>query len=255
MDSVIESLNTCKYFVVVTTKREEISEKNKKKIGGNLRIWFPNIMDNHFDFFTYKNNKNYGIISSEQVDKDDISAGIKFDFSKSVVENWKSGNQISYLFSYLNEDNSQVNIYPAPKFNLLTGLYELNNSMKFPLFAIRMKDVNDITSLDLWSFKVKSVTNQRGGVTILNNVINATYGEKAIVKINLPQDGNLDVMVMTLDGNIVQYLHKGTLASGTHYFYWDGKTKGGKPVARGMYFVRIFGSGIDETRKIMVVKD
>lgn len=237
------------------TENKMTSEQFNKKIGGNLRIWFPNIMDNHFDFFTYKNNKNYGIISSEQVDKDDISAGIKFDFSKSVVENWKSGNQISYLFSYLNEDNSQVNIYPAPKFNLLTGLYELNNSMKFPLFAIRMKDVNDITSLDLWSFKVKSVTNQRGGVTILNNVINATYGEKAIVKINLPQDGNLDVMVMTLDGNIVTYLNHGATTSGEHYFTWNGTNNAGSKVARGLYFVRVISSTIDETRKIMVVKD
>ena len=237
------------------TDNKMTSEQFNKKIGGNLRIWFPNIMDNHFDFFTYKNNKNYGIISSEQVDKDDISAGIKFDFSKSVVENWKSGNQISYLFSYLNEDNSQVNIYPAPKFNLLTGLYELNNSMKFPLFAIRMKDVNDITSLDLWSFKVKSVTNQRGGVTILNNVINATYGEKAIVKINLPQDGNLDVMVMTLDGNIVTYLNHGATTAGEHYFTWNGTNNAGSKVARGLYFVRAISSTIDETRKIMVVKD
>ncbi|MBP3562382.1 MAG: hypothetical protein J6J67_07775, partial [Treponema sp.] len=237
------------------TENKKTSEQFNKKIGGNLRIWFPNIMENHFDFFTYNKNANYGIICSERVDEDDISAGLKFEFPKSVVENWKSENQISYLFSYLNEDNSQVNIYPAPKFNLLTGLYELNNSMKFPLFSIRMKDVNDITSLDLWSFKVKSVTNQRGGVTILNNVINATYGEKAIVKINLPQDGNLDVMVMTLDGNIVTYLNHGSTTSGEHYFTWNGTNNAGSKVARGLYFVRVISSTIDETRKIMVVKD
>lgn len=237
------------------TENKMTSEQFNKKIGGNLRIWFPNIMENHFDFFTYNKNASYGTICSERVDEDDISAGLKFEFPKSVVENWKSENQISYLFSYLNEDNSQVNIYPAPKYNLLTGLYELYNSMKFPLFAIRMKDVNDITSLDLWSFKVKSVTNQRGGVTILNNVINATYGEKAIVKINLPQDGNLDVMVMTLDGNIVTYLNHGATTSGEHYFTWNGTNNAGSKVARGLYFVRVISSTIDETRKIMVVKD
>ena len=32
MDSVIESLNTCKYFVIITTKREEISEYIIKKL-------------------------------------------------------------------------------------------------------------------------------------------------------------------------------------------------------------------------------
>ena len=237
------------------TNNKMIAEQFNYKIGGMVRLWFPNIMNYNFSFFSLLKNEKYNSIISERINNKNISAGLKFDFPKSVVENWKSGNQISFLFSYLNEDNSQLNIYPAPKFNLSTGLYELNNSMKFPLFAIRMKDVNDITSLDLWSFKVKSVTNQRGGVTILNNVINATYGEKAIVKINLPQDGNLDVMVMTLDGNIVTYLNHGATTSGEHYFTWNGTNNAGSKVARGLYFVRVISSTIDETRKIMVVKD
>lgn len=237
------------------TNNKMIAEQFNYKIGGMVRLWFPNIMNYNFSFFSLLKNEKYNSIISERINNKNISAGLKFDFPKSVVENWKSGNQISFLFSYLNEDNSQLNIYPAPKFNLSTGLYELNNSMKFPLFAIRMKDVNDITSLDLWSFKVKSVTNQRGGVTILNNVINATYGEKAIVKINLPQDGNLDVMVMTLDGNIVTYLNHGATTSGEHYFTWNGTNNAGFKVARGLYFVRVISSTIDETRKIMVVKD
>ena len=237
------------------TNNKMIAEQFNYKIGGMVRLWFPNIMNYNFSFFSLLKNEKYNSIISERINNKNISAGLKFDFPRSVVENWKSGNQISFLFSYLNEDNSQLNIYPAPKFNLSTGLYELNNSMKFPLFAIRMKDVNDITSLDLWSFKVKSVTNQRGGVTILNNVINATYGEKAIVKINLPQDGNLDVMVMTLDGNIVTYLNHGATTSGEHYFTWNGTNNAGSKVARGLYFVRVISSTIDETRKIMVVKD
>ena len=123
------------------------------------------------------------------------------------------------------------------------------------MFALRLKDKNDITSLDLWSFKVKSVTEQRGGVSILNNVINATYGEKTIVKLNVPQAGNVDVMVMTLDGNIVTYLQHGSISAGEHYFTWNGKNNAGQNVARGLYFVRVIGPNLDETRKVMVVKD
>ena len=59
---------------------------------------------------------------------------------------------------------------------------------------------------------------------------------------------------MTLDGNIIKRLEKGTVSAGTHYYYWNGTNNVGKPVARGLYFVRVSGKGIDETRKVMVVK-
>ena len=171
------------------------------------------------------------------------------------MQKWKSGDQISFLFSYLNKDNSQYQVYSAPVFDTKTDKYKLSESVKYPLFALRLKDKNDITSLDLWSFKVKSVTEQRGGVSILNNVINATYGEKTIVKLNVPQAGNVDVMVMTLDGNIVTYLQHGAISAGEHYFSWNGKNNAGQKVARGLYFVRVIGPNFDETRKVMVVKD
>ena len=89
----------------------------------------------------------------------------------------------------------------------------------------------------------------------MNNVINASSGEEAYIKVNMTETGPLSVVVMTLDGNVVQYLHHGTAVFGDHMFSWNGRTKSGKTVARGMYFIRVFGSGVDETRKVMVVKD
>ena len=61
-------------------------------------------------------------------------------------------------------------------------------------------------------------------------------------------------MVMTLDGNIITYLNHGKTEAGEHYYSWNGKNNNGSLVARGMYFIRIVGSGFDETRKVMVVK-
>ena len=60
---------------------------------------------------------------------------------------------------------------------------------------------------------------------------------------------------MTLDGNIVDYLARGVTSSGEHYYSWDGSNRNGKPVARGMYFIRVMAEGIDETRKVLVVKE
>ena len=160
--------------------------------------------------------------------------------------------KISFLFSYYDEFDNPFELCLAPVF-LGDNKYSLVE--KYPLFAIRMENPQDITTLDLWSFRLKNLTEQRGGVSILNNVINATYGEKAVVKVNVPQDSNVDVIVMTLDGNIVTYLQHGAISSGEHYFTWNGTNMSGTKVARGLYFVRVIGPNFDETRKVMVVKD
>ena len=123
-----------------------------------------------------------------------------------------------------------------------------------PLYAGRLENKGDLTSFDIWSIKLNATKLQRGGVTIMNNVIDLNEGEKTMIQVDMESDGPLNVIVMTLDGNIVQYLQHGSTTSGTHFYTWNGTTKGGKKVARGLYFIRVFGNGIDETRKVMVVK-
>ena len=87
----------------------------------------------------------------------------------------------------------------------------------------------------------------------MKNVVNPGLGDEVTIEV-ITGDGNLNVAVMTMDGNIIKYLEHGNVSAGTHYYKWNGKNKAGKSVARGIYFVRIFGQGIDETRKVMVVK-
>ena len=110
------------------------------------------------------------------------------------------------------------------------------------------------TSLDIWSVSLASMYQQRGGVTVLNNVINPVLQEHVKIEVNLPKASHLAMYVTTLDGRVVKTLSKDMVSQGKHYFYWDGKTSSGKYVARGMYFVRVVGSGIDETRKVLVIK-
>ena len=133
-----------------------------------------------------------------------------------------------------------------------TATYKTNN--KLPLYFIRLKNPSDITSMDLWSFRIKDITEQRGGVTILNNVINVSNGEKTILRVKSNSHDTLNVIVMTLDGNVIKYLNHGTTEAGEHFFTWDGRNNAGNTVARGLYFIRVIGGGFDETRKVMVVK-
>ena len=230
------------------------------------RIWLPNYITDSsgtqespvFKALSPQNNtmSKQTVLSGikGEVPADAKTTGeIQFSLNTTTMENagWKSGDQISFLFALSDGSNNPVKICHAPEYDSLTDTYTTEES---PLFALRLKNIGDISSADLWSFKLQSITKQRGGVTIFNNVINASKGEKTVVQVNMPSGGTLNVIVMTLDGNIVKYLQHGEASQGEHNYTWDGTTKSGKKVARGLYFIRVFGNGIDETRKVMVVK-
>ena len=79
--------------------------------------------------------------------------------------------------------------------------------------------------------------------------------EKTIVQVELPKAGNVVVQVFTLDGNVVKVLERGLKGGGTYSYFWDGTNAAGNAVARGIYFIRVVGPGMDEIRKVMVIKE
>jgi hypothetical protein len=105
-----------------------------------------------------------------------------------------------------------------------------------------------------FSFEIHDITRQRSGVTILNNVINPNNGESTYVHYQLVRGGQVTIQVFTLDGTMVDILYRGHRDAGEYRAVWGGKNRGGRAVARGMYFVRVVGPDIDEIRKVMVVK-
>ena len=254
-----------------TPDTQAVSVTYNENISGtglsSWRVWLPNFIA--ASSATQERSPIFKALSPQNnvISKQTVLAGIKgempadaktenemrFSLNSTTMENagWKSGDQIFFLFALSDANNNPVKICHAPEYDSLTDTYTTEES---PLFALRLKNSGDLTSADLWSFKLQSITKQRGGVTILNNVINAANGEKTVVQVNMPSGGTLNVIVMTLDGNIVKYLQHGETSQGEHNYTWDGTTKSGKKVARGLYFIRVFGNGIDETRKVMVVK-
>jgi hypothetical protein len=122
------------------------------------------------------------------------------------------------------------------------------------LFAARSTDTEDPRRFDLFRFSVGAVKSQRGNVTILNNVIDPTKGERSALAVTLESAGNLTVTVFTLDGDLVRRLYLGRQATGSYTYFWDGRNNSGSPVARGIYFIRVVGPNIDEIRKVMVVR-
>ena len=238
---------------------DSVSKEYNKNLEQNLRVWIPSLVPVDTSGSSTEVSPLTALApatnSSNLFAAGEVSKNIaKFTLDWETMEKngYSSGNQVSFLFGLAEPDGSATKICHAPAYDEISGVYKLE---KQPLFALRLKNSNDPVSLDLWSFRLKSAVLQRGNVTIFNNVIDVNKGEMSVVRVNMPSEGRLDVIVMTLDGNIIRYLQHGTASAGEHNYSWNGTSKSGKKVARGLYFVRVFGNGIDETRKIMVVKN
>jgi hypothetical protein len=167
------------------------------------------------------------------------------DSDKSDSFDWKDGDEVEFFFRY---DDGKPESF--------TFDHDGNDETpEVPLYFFRLQDPKDPSSVDLWRFSLSDISRQRGGITILNNVINSLKKEETIVELDIKKAGNVTVHVLTLDGNIVKTLQRGRLNPGLHYFKWNGTNLSGTPVARGIYFMRVVGPDIDETRKVMVIKE
>jgi len=105
-----------------------------------------------------------------------------------------------------------------------------------------------------WAIEVRNVITQRGGVSILENVINPGRGETVKLRYVLGSSGYVMITVFDLKGDIVDILYRGRRSAGEYSTAWDGRNRGGRIVARGIYFIKVVGPGIEEVRKVLVVK-
>ena len=60
--------------------------------------------------------------------------------------------------------------------------------------------------------------------------------------VDVAREQKVDVGVFDVSGRRVATLHAGAFAAGRHAIRWDGSGAGGRPVAPGVYLVRM-GSG------------
>ena len=210
-----------------------------RRTGIESRVWFPDSTQTHDAAFPLSavaaGNGNYRQPPEPEGARNGTVPLFTFTVPVSSAYGWSAGDELSFVF--------------APTDG--SGAF-FTNADGAPLFAFRLEDASDIASFNPWFLRVSDVTRQRGGVTVLNNVINRSAGEQTVIELEMPASGTVTVQVLTLDGNVVRTLHKGRVSAGTQYYRWDGTNAGGRSVARGMYFVRVYGSGIDETRKVLV---
>ena len=118
----------------------------------------------------------------------------------------------------------------------------------------RIPDPEDPRTARPWVIKIRELRTQRGEASVTGNVINPLRGETVKVTYSIPRTGMLTINVFDLKGDIVDVLYRGQRTAGEYSTTWDGRNRGNRVVARGVYFIKIVGPEINEIRKVLVVK-
>ena len=74
------------------------------------------------------------------------------------------------------------------------------------------------------------------------------------IRFSVPERIPTVLTVFDIAGHRVKTLVEGTPEPGEHTVTWDGRDAAGEPVPSGIYFYRLEAAGIDETRKLVVVR-
>ena len=78
---------------------------------------------------------------------------------------------------------------------------------------------------------------------------------EARLDFELPHAANVRLDVFDVSGRQVRALVDGEgYAPGTHHIVWDGNDAQGRPVANGVYTIRLAGNGFQEVRRAVVVR-
>jgi cytoskeletal protein CcmA (bactofilin family) len=214
-----DTTGTLQVFFDVDPAKDTFPTVYNSLTGSSLKLWLPSVLP------SFNDTANFAARSLNTKTTLDANQNFRNFLLPSNDSEFVPGAEVQFIFKYGD------------------------------LYCARLLDPTDITSVDPWRFKISVLKLQRGGVTILNNVINSNKKEKTLLNITLAKSGNLVIQVFTLDGNVVRTLERNKKGSGTYTYTWDGTNLAGNGVARGMYFIRVIGPDIDEIRKVMVVKE
>jgi hypothetical protein len=74
------------------------------------------------------------------------------------------------------------------------------------------------------------------------------------LRFTLPVAGRARLAVYDVTGRCVRILLAGSLAAGEHQARWEARDDGGRPIATGLYFVRLETAGGARSRRVVVAR-
>ncbi|MCA9784324.1 MAG: T9SS type A sorting domain-containing protein [Calditrichaeota bacterium] len=117
------------------------------------------------------------------------------------------------------------------------------------------------TSMDLGEVLERLIAWSRGEVglnepghalprsPVLDSAWPNPFNPETRVSFTLPREGNVELMVYNLAGQLVDTLHRGRLAAGTHQALWRAEGR-----SSGVYLLRLDGPGGGDTMKVLLLK-
>ncbi|MBN1827140.1 MAG: T9SS type A sorting domain-containing protein [Candidatus Eisenbacteria bacterium] len=88
----------------------------------------------------------------------------------------------------------------------------------------------------------------------LNDARPNPFNAYATIEYGLPATGAVRLAVYDLRGARVRTLVEGSREAGAHAVVWNGRDDAGRPVASGVYFLRIEWSGESRVRRLMLIR-
>ena len=80
------------------------------------------------------------------------------------------------------------------------------------------------------------------------------FGAETTIRFSLPAEAAVDVAIFDVAGKRVRGLVSGTVAAGDHAVAWNGADDAGRALPSGIYFYRLFGRGLSETRRFVLAR-
>lgn len=148
-----------------------------------------------------------------------------------------------------------TNVYHLLKYNPVTPLSDGLHTAK-----IRVKNEYGFQTAESWSFSIETQTalvadhsGRPAAFELFQNFPNPFNGQTRI-RFNIPDAGPVDLSVYDLSGNNIAVLNKGYLNAGAHICYWNGTNAAGKPIATGIYIIRLSTPGSSQVRRMVYTK-
>ncbi|MEI7482884.1 MAG: FlgD immunoglobulin-like domain containing protein [Elusimicrobiota bacterium] len=91
-------------------------------------------------------------------------------------------------------------------------------------------------------------------VKVYHGVFKPGENEKTNISFNTSTPVTITVTVYNNVGNKVKELYRGTSSTGLNLIQWDGRDDGGQRVSSGVYAIKIEGGGINQIKRVVVVR-
>ena len=112
-------------------------------------------------------------------------------------------------------------------------VFLLTDAVSGKVLPCAFQDPADPSAVRPFEYALRPAGQQRGNVSITNNVINPAAGQVANLQYVLQKSGNVTITVFDLSGSIITVLVRGNQAAGSYTASWDGKNRGGRACGAG----------------------